>query len=118
MLILIDSTYYSDEAEGAKRPRPFFADRQKSRGVHGYPSVHGAFFFNRRSYGPVRCGFKKVGIYGAVRYCDISYGAVRCGFEKLEILRCGFEKLEILRCGSVRFPDIRNPTGRFAAVPR
>ena len=81
MLILIDSTYYSDEAEGAKRPRPFFADRQKSRGVHGYPSVHGAFFLNRRSYGPVRCGFKKAEILrcGSVRFSGIVNATVRFG---------------------------------------
>ena len=74
--------------------------------AYGYPSVHGAVFWNRRYYGPVRCGFKKEEIlrcgsvrfseirdptvrfgavfryrksYGAVRCCDISYGAVRRG---------------------------------------
>ena len=70
-----------------------------TRVVYGYPFVHGAFFLNRKSYGPVRCGFKKAGILrcGSVRLSDIvnltlrfcavlknrkSYGAVRCGFEK------------------------------------
>ena len=40
------------------------------RVLNGYPSVHGAFFFNRKSYGPVRCGTTKA-----------------------EILRCGFQIL-------------------------
>ena len=64
-----------------------------TRVVYGYPFVHGAFFLNRKSYGPVRCGFKKSeisrcgsmrfsDIASAVRCCRISYGAVRCGFEK------------------------------------
>ena len=29
------------------------------RDLYGYPSVHGAVFSNRKSDGPVRCGFRK-----------------------------------------------------------
>ena len=29
-----------------------------SRDLYGYPSVHGAVFLHRKSYGPVRCGFQ------------------------------------------------------------
>ena len=33
-----------------------------SRVLYGYPSVHGAFFSNRKSYGPNRCGFRNAEI--------------------------------------------------------
>ena len=101
-----------------------------SRVFHGYPSVHGAVFWNRKSSGPVRCGFKKAKMLwcGSVRFSDIvsptercgavicptvrfgavlenkkSYGAFRCCDISCGPVRCGFKKSRILRCGSVRF---------------
>ena len=74
------------------------------RVLYGDPSVHGALFSNRKSYGQVRCGWNKSEV---LRCCSqwfsgtvnptvrfgfeiyISYGAVRWGFKKSEILRCG-----------------------------
>ena len=54
-----------------------------TRVVYGnrYPSVHGAVFRNRKSYGPVRCGFKKAEILrcGSVRFSDMVNPKVRCG---------------------------------------
>ena len=107
-----------------------------------YPSVHGADFFNRKSYGPVRCGFKKAEILrcGSVRFSDVnptvrfdaviyptvrfgavlknrnSYRAVPCFHVSYGAIRCGFQKSGILRCGSVRFSDMVNLTVRFGAV--
>ena len=109
------------------------------RVLYGYPSVHGAVFWNRKSYGPVRCGFKKAEILrcGSVRVSDIvnttarcgaviyprvrfgavfrireCYGAVRCGFQMSWNLRCGSVIFYVLRCGSVRFgfEEGKNPT--------
>ena len=95
-----------------------------------YLSVHGAFFLNRKSYGPVRCDFKKAEILrcGSVRFSDIvnptvrfgaviyptvrfgavlenrkCYGTVRCFHVSYGAVRCGFQKSGILRCSSVRF---------------
>ena len=58
--------------------------QQKSRDLYGYPSVHGAFFSNRKSYGLVRCGLEKIGNL-TVRFGKNrkSYGAVRCRFHLL-----------------------------------
>ena len=88
--------------------------------------------FNRNSYGPVLCGFKKAEIlrcssvrfsdvckyYGALRCCDRPCGAVRCGLKKIYPTRCGSVLSCIVRCGSVRFSEIRNPTVRAGAVLR
>ena len=68
------------------------------RDLYGYPSVHGASFSNRKSYGPVPCGLKLSETLrcGSVRFSGIvnptvrfgaviknrkSYGAVRYGFQ-------------------------------------
>ena len=61
------------------------------RVLYGYPSVHGAFFFNRKSYGPVRCGFKKAAIlrWGSVRFLDIVNPMVRCGAVMYPTVRFG-----------------------------
>ena len=49
----------------------FLAIIQKiSRVLYGYPSVHGAVFRNRKSYGPVQCGIKK----SEILWC----GSVQC----------------------------------------
>ena len=88
------------------------------------------FFSNRKSYGPVRCGFKKAEIlrcgsvrfsdiinptarFGAVIYPTVRFGAVYknrawfCAVRSLHAsygaVRCGFQKSGILRCGSVQF---------------
>ena len=78
-------------------PKPFFSSWSLVvvyiRVVYGYPSVHGAVFWNRKSYGSVRCGFKNA-----------------------EILRCGAVLWYILRCCSVRFWIVGNPTVQFGAV--
>ena len=88
------------------------------RDLYGYPSEHGAIFSNRKSYGPVRCGFFKSEILrcGSVRFSGIVNPTVRFGFviiptvrfgavfknrKSYGAVRCGFRKLEILRCGSV-----------------
>ena len=90
------------------------------RDLYGYPSVHGAVSSNRKSYGPVRCGFQKSKILrcGSVRLSGIVNPTVRFGFEiyptvrfgavfenrkSYGAVRCGFQKSEILRCGSVQF---------------
>ena len=61
------------------------------RVVYGYPSVHGAVFWNRKSYGPVRCGFKKAAIlrWGSVRFLDIVNPMVRCGAVMYPTVRFG-----------------------------
>ena len=63
------------------------------RVLYGYPSVHGAVFRTRKSYGPVRCGFTKSEIlrrgsvrfprirnlaawFGAVIYPTVWFGAI------------------------------------------
>ena len=66
-----------------------------TRVVYGYPSVHGAFFFDRKSYGPVRCGF-----------------------EKAEILRCGSVRFSDVGDPTVRFGAVIYPTVRFGTVLR
>ena len=71
---------------------------------------HGEVFFIRRSYGPVRCGFKKGEVLrcGSVRFSDIANPTVRCGAaviyptvrfgavlknrKSYVTVRCGFEK--------------------------
>ena len=83
-------------------------------------------FFNRKSYGPVRCGFQTLYILprGSVLWCIL-----RCGSVLWCILRCASVPLSkivdvtvlsvipcILPCGLVRFSETRNPTVRFGAV--
>ena len=74
-------------------------DREITRDVHGYPSVHGAVFSNKTSYGPVRSGF-----------------------EKSEILRCGSVRFSgiiiIIVNPTVRFVFEMYSTVRFGAVFR
>ena len=65
------------------------------RVLYGYPSVHGAVFLNRNSYGPVRCGFKKA-----------------------EILRCGSVRFSKIVNATVRFGVFLYPTLRSSAVSR
>ena len=80
--------------------------------LHGYPSAFDAFcFINRKSYGPVRCGFKKesgnltVRLGAACRHCK-SYCVARC---------CD-ASYGAARCGSVQFSKTEKPTVRFCAV--
>ena len=63
----------------------------QTRDLYGYPSVHGAVFSNRKSYGPVRCGFKKSEILrcGSVRFSGIVNPTVRFGFEIYPTVRFG-----------------------------
>ena len=55
--------------------------------------MHGAFFLNRKSYGPVQCGFKEA-----------------------EILRCGSVRFSGIVNPTVRFGAVIYPTVRFGAV--
>ena len=68
---------------------------KNNRVVYGYPSVHGAVFRNRKSYGSLRCGFKKA-----------------------EILRCGSVRFSNIVNPTVRFGAVMYPTVRFGAVFR
>ena len=85
---------------------------------------------NRRSYGPVRCDFKKAEILrcgsvlwyilrcGSVRLWKIRHLTVWFGAVIYPSVRFGaiLKNKDVLRCGSVRFSDIVNHTARFGAV--
>ena len=76
-----------------------------SRVVYGYPSVHGAVLESRKSYGPVRCGFKKLEI---LRRC----GSVQLSDNTVDpTVRGGAVIGVYLRCGSVRFWKIKKSFG-------
>ena len=83
------------------------------RVLYGYPSVHGAVFFNRKSYGPVRCGFKKSEILrcGSVRFSYIVKPTVRCG-----AVFKGQKSYGAVRCGAVNRtePNRTEPIGKTA----
>ena len=66
------------------------------RVVYGYPSLHGAVVSNRKSYGPVRCDFKKAEI----------------------LLRCGSVLSSDIGNPTVRFGAVIYPTVRFGPVFR
>ena len=94
---------------------------ENCRFLYGYPSVRGAFYRNRKSYGPFRCGFETSEILrcGSVRFSDIVNPTVR--FDAVTYPKVRFVpvlKTGILRCGSVRFCKIGNRTVRFGAVFR
>ena len=88
----------------------------------GYSSVHGAALFNRKSYGPVRCGFKKAEIlrWGSVRFSDIVNPTVRFGAVIYPTVRFGAVLKNRKSYGAVRFgfSKIVNDTVRFGAVFR
>ena len=88
-----------------------------SRVLYGCPSVHGAVILNRKSYGPVRCGFKKAEILrcGSVRFSDSVNPTVRSG--------AGFKNRKryvAVRCfyvPTVRFGAFFTNQESYGAVP-
>ena len=71
--------------------------------LYGYPSVHGAVFRSRESYGPVRCSFRKLEIIrcGSVRFSDIVTHTVQCGAGMYPTVRFGAGVYPMVRFGGV-----------------